>query len=59
MTMAKKHARNARAPTQQRTTTSGLAWLCSPETYGLLSGYTPEIRLNTVVLPEPFGPIRP
>jgi len=39
--MAEKKARNARAPTQQRTTTSGLAWLCSPETFGLLSGYTP------------------
>lgn len=38
--MSKKHSRNARAPTQQRTT-SGLAWLCSPDTYGLLTGYTP------------------
>ena len=38
--MSKKHTRNARAPTQQRTT-SGLAWLCSPDTYGLLTGYTP------------------
>lgn len=38
--MAKKQAHKARAPTEQRTF-SGLTWLCSPETYGLLTGYTP------------------
>ncbi len=38
--MAKKKTRRARAPTEQRTI-SGLTWLCSPETYNLLTGYTP------------------
>ena len=38
--MAKKQARKARAPTEQRTF-SGPTWLCSPETYGLLTGYPP------------------
>ena len=38
--MAKKRARQTRAPTEQRTI-SGLTWLCSPDTYNLLTGYTP------------------
>jgi len=38
--MSKKNKRKTRAPTQKRTV-SGITWLCSPETYSLLAGYTP------------------
>lgn len=38
--MSKKKGQKARAPTQQRSI-SGLTWLCAPDTYSTLVGYTP------------------
>ena len=35
--MSKKRSR-VRTPTQMRTTSSGLAWLCSPDAYNILAG---------------------